>query len=155
MRPTSPENKQDAIGSSEFFLGNGNRSKQDIINQLVFANGFSVEDATFAANAVDLDFDAAAVDYAEVQLEINDISEQVLFYQIHFAAQFTAEEALQAIETLDPDFVAEAVAATERTLELNNGVVPRGVLFDFLTDDFLHGFTPSVANEAMDRAGIE
>lgn len=113
-----------------------------------------MEDATFALDAVEIDFDAMAVGFAQQQLELNNLSEQGLFNQVHFRAQFTVEETLHAIETLDPDFVAEAVAAIERTLEFNSDVT-RGLLFDALTDDFFLGFTPSVANEALDRVGIE
>ena len=156
VRVPGPESREDAIRTIEIFLGNADRSKQQVINQLIFANGFSAEDANFAAEAVVLDYDQKAVGFARTLLGNNNLSEQRLFNELHFSAQFTVEESLFAIETIDPDFVAEAVPQVERLVELSAGI-SRSRLIPFLTDDFAiaSGFRPAVAEQAIDRVGVD
>jgi Host cell surface-exposed lipoprotein len=77
-------------------------SKAGLIDQLSSSagEGFSKADATFAANNVDVDWNAEAVEAAKDYLSFQAFSEQGLIDQLSSSAgdQFTPEEAQYAVD---------------------------------------------------------
>ena len=76
-------------------------SKAGLIDQLSSpaGDGYSKADATFAANHVDVDWNAEAVEAAKDYLEISSFSEQALIDQLSSSAgdQFTPAQARYAV----------------------------------------------------------
>ncbi len=93
--------QENAIESAESYLDFGGFSKKGPIEQLSskFGDGFSQEDAIFAVNHVDVEWNKEAVESAKSYLETSSFSRQGLigqFSSLH-GDQFTKAQAVYAV----------------------------------------------------------
>ncbi|MFC0680258.1 Ltp family lipoprotein [Lysobacter korlensis] len=97
-KPELTLGQQNAVGKAEQYLSFTDFSRTGLIEQLEF-EGFSTEEATFAVDYLDPDWNAQAAGKAESYLEFTSFSRQGLIDQLVFDG-FTPEQA---------DFGADAV----------------------------------------------
>jgi hypothetical protein len=95
--PSLTPSQQGAIRSAESYLRLMAFSRQGLIDQLSseYGDQFSVEDATFAVDSLNVDWFAEAVESAESYVDLMGFSCQGLIDQLssEFGDQFTVEEA--------------------------------------------------------------
>lgn len=94
--------QENAIEQAESYLDGQGFSRQGLIDQLSseYADGFSVADATFAVDHIDVDWNAEAVEQAKSYLDGQAFSRQGLIDQLSssYADQFTVEQATYAVD---------------------------------------------------------
>ncbi|MCL2438113.1 MAG: Ltp family lipoprotein [Coriobacteriia bacterium] len=88
--------QQQAIRSAESYLRVASFSRSGLIDQLKFED-FSVEDATFAVDSLEVDWGEQAVDSAENYLEFMSFSRQGLIDQLIFEG-FTEQQAIYGVD---------------------------------------------------------
>ena len=103
--PEEPEmtsGQENALQVAEDYIDLSGFSKAGLIDQLSSSagEGFSNADATFAANNVDVDWNAEAVESAKDYLDLGGMSESALLDQLTSSAgeQFTPEQAQYAVD---------------------------------------------------------
>jgi hypothetical protein len=103
--PAEPEmtsSQENAVASAEDYLDYSGFSKQGLIGQLSsdVADGYSVADATFAANHVDVDWNQEAVEAAQSYLDYSSFSRDGLIDQLtsQAADKFTLAQATHAVD---------------------------------------------------------
>ena len=96
-RPTLTASQENAIRSAESYLQYMAFSRQGLIDQLSSEYGekFSVEDATFAVDSLNVDWNAEAVKTAQSYLDTMGFSCQEMIDQLssEYGSQFTLEQA--------------------------------------------------------------
>ena len=99
--PQMTSGQENALRAAEDYIDLTAFSKQGLIEQLSSpaGDGYSKADATFAANHVDVDWNAEAVEAAEDYLELSSFSRQGLIEQLSSAAgdKFTPAQAQYAV----------------------------------------------------------
>jgi hypothetical protein len=88
--------QQQAIGSAEDYLAYTAFSRQGLIGQLEY-EGFSTEDAEFAVDYLDADWNEQAAKMAEQYLEYSHFSREGLIDQLEYEG-FTTEQAEHGVE---------------------------------------------------------
>jgi len=95
--PTLTPSQEQAIRAAQSYLDFTAFSRQGLIDQLSseYGNQFSVEDATFAVDSSNTDWNAQAVKSAQSYLEFSAFSCQGLIDQLssEYGSQFTVEQA--------------------------------------------------------------
>jgi hypothetical protein len=93
-----------ALGSANDYLSFSAFSRQGLIDQLSssYADGYSVEDATWAVSQLDVDWREQAVLSAKDYLSFSSFSRQGLIDQLssRYGSQFTVEEAVYAVNKI-------------------------------------------------------
>lgn len=88
--------QKNAIGSAKTYLTYSSFSRSGLIGQLEF-EGFSTEDATFAVDFLDVDWNEQAAKSAETYLTYSSFSRQGLIDQLEFEG-FTHDQAVYGVE---------------------------------------------------------
>ncbi|GAA1846860.1 Ltp family lipoprotein [Microbacterium koreense] len=93
--------QENALRAAESYLEFSSFSRQGLIDQLSseYGSGFTVEDSTWAADAVGADWNAEAVEAATSYLEFSSFSRQGLYDQLTspYGSHFTPEQASHAL----------------------------------------------------------
>ena len=106
---TAPESdvtlaQESALRSAESYLEFSGFSKQGLIDQLTseYADNYSVEDATWAVNQLDVNWNEQAVRSAESYLEFSGFSRQGMIDQLtsEYADKYTVDQATYAVDTI-------------------------------------------------------
>lgn len=93
--PRSPASQRNAARKAQEYLGFSAFSRQGLIEQLEY-DGFSVNDATYAVDSLDMDWNQQAVEKAKEYLEFSSFSEDGLADQLEFDG-FTGAQALYGV----------------------------------------------------------
>ncbi|RWZ60127.1 hypothetical protein EQV77_02215 [Halobacillus fulvus] len=99
--PSEPEMtlaQQNAIGAAEDYISFSGFSRTGLIEQLEF-EGFSTEDATFAVDNIQVDWNEQAVISAEQYLDTMSFSRSGLIEQLEFEG-YTPEQATYAVDQI-------------------------------------------------------
>jgi hypothetical protein len=100
--PSLTLEQEQAILAAASYLDFKAFSRQGLIDQLSseYGSGFTVEAATFAVDALDVDWNAEAVRSAQEYLDFTSFSRQGLIEQLSspYGAQFTVEQATYAAD---------------------------------------------------------
>lgn len=91
QKPELTMGQQQAVGKAESYLSFAAFSRTGLIGQLGY-EGFSVEDATFAVDHINADWNAQAVKKAQSYLELTSFSREGLVEQLIYEG-FTPEQA--------------------------------------------------------------
>lgn len=136
-----------ALRQAESYLGFAAFSRTGLIEQLEF-EGFSVEDATFAVDALEVDWmvqaEAKALDY----LEYSAFSETGLVEQLEFEG-FSNAEAVHGVGSVEVDWMEQAALKAADYLEYS--AFSRAGLIDQLE---FEGFTSEQAVHGADSVGL-
>lgn len=95
-QPSMTRAQQNAIGSAENYIDFSAFSRTGLIEQLEF-EGYSTEDATFAVDSLDIDYNAQAAKSAENYLEFSSFSRSGLIEQLMFEG-YTEEQATYGVD---------------------------------------------------------
>jgi hypothetical protein len=90
--------EQAVISADSYLYGLGGFSRESLIGQLEF-EGFSTEDATFAADVLDVDWNAQAQMSAESYMQMGGFSAQSLLDQLLYEG-FTQEQAEYGVRSV-------------------------------------------------------
>ena len=95
---------ENALESAQNYLDISGFSRQGLIDQLSsdYADGFKLEDATWAVDQLDVDWKEQAVRSAKLYLDISSFSRQGLIDQLSspYGDQYTVEEATYAVDKI-------------------------------------------------------
>lgn len=91
--PLSPVSQENAVRKAKDYLDYTAFSRQGLINQLVDAEGFSTEDATYAVDSLDVDWNEQAAKKAKDYLNYTAFSHDSLINQLVDAEGFTPSQA--------------------------------------------------------------
>lgn len=81
--PLSPVGEQNAVRTANNYLDISGFSRRGLIEQLVY-DGYSTEDATFAVDSIDVDWNEQAAKVARNYLEISGFSRSGLVEQLEY-----------------------------------------------------------------------
>ncbi|KUI29861.1 hypothetical protein AU195_06505 [Mycobacterium sp. IS-1496] len=93
--PASPVSQQNAVRAAEEYLEVSAFSRQGLIEQLEYS-GFSTADATFAVDAIVVDWNEQAVKAAQEYLEVSAFSRSGLIDQLVYSG-FTPSQAAYGV----------------------------------------------------------
>lgn len=100
-KPVYTLEQKNALGAAKQYLEYSAFSRQGLIDQLSsqYGSGFSIETATWAADAIGADWNAEATEAARQYLDYSSFSRQGLYDQLtsQYGSQFTPDEANQAL----------------------------------------------------------
>lgn len=89
--PISPVSQQSAVRSAQAYLEMSGFSRQGLIEQLQY-EGFSIADATFAVDSLEVDWNLQAARSAKAYLEMSGFSRSGLVSQLEYEG-FTPPQA--------------------------------------------------------------
>jgi colicin import membrane protein len=136
-----------AVRQAESYLGFAAFSRSGLIEQLEF-EGFSNADATFAVDAIQVDWMEQAVAKASDYLSYSAFSRTGLIDQLVFEG-FTSEQATHGVDSVEVDWMEQAALKAKEYLEFSG--FSRSSLIDQLVFD---GFTPEQAAHGANAAGL-
>lgn len=148
--------QRQALSKAKSYLNLSGFSYQGLIDQLSsqYGEGFSVEDATFAADHCEADWNAEALEKAKSYLSMSGFSYQGIIDQLSSNAgdKFTVEQATYAADNCGADWNQEAVEAGQSYLQL--GGFSRSRLIEQLSSNSGSKFTKEQATYAADQLGL-
>lgn len=149
--PTTEQ--KNALEKAQSYYDLMNMSKQGIYDQLTseYGEAFNQEDAQYAIDHLDVDYDAAALKSAKSYFETMNMSKQSIFDQLisEYGDQFTQEEAQYAIDHLDVDYKEAALKSAKSYYETMN--MSKNKIYDQLTSEYGEKFTKEEAQYAIDH----
>ncbi|OBJ21682.1 hypothetical protein A9W93_14060 [Mycobacterium colombiense] len=95
--PLSPISQQNAVRKAKDYLDYTAFSRLGLINQLVVAEQFSTEDATFAVDSLNVDWNQQAAKKAKDYLDYTAFSHDGLINQLVTAENFTPSQAAYGV----------------------------------------------------------
>ena len=107
-----------ALGSAESYLAFSAFSYEGLISQLEF-EGYTSEDAAFAADRCGADWNEQALKAAENYLSFSAFSYEGLIDQLEFE-KYTSEQAVYAVDHCGADWFEQAVKAAESYLDFSS-----------------------------------
>ena len=139
--------------ATKYYLDTGSFSKQSLFDQLTsdYANKFLPEEAQYAIDNLDVDWNAEALEAAESYLDTGSFSEQGLYDQLTSTAadEFTAEEAQYALDNVEADWNEEALEAAESYYDM--GMTDLNEIYNQITSAYADKFTADQAQYAIDN----
>ena len=148
--------QRQALSKAKSYLNLSGFSYQGLIDQLSsqYGEGFSVEDATFAVDHCEADWNAEALEKAKSYLSMSGFSYQGIIDQLSSNAgdKFTVEQATYAADNCGADWNQEAVEAGQSYLQL--GGFSRSRLIEQLSSNSGSKFTKEQATYAADQLGL-
>jgi hypothetical protein len=96
-QPLSPVSQQQAVRKAEDYLDYTAFSRSGLINQLVEFEGFSTQDATFAVDSLNVDWNEQAVKKAKDYLDYTAFSRSGLINQLVEFEGFTPAQAAYGV----------------------------------------------------------
>lgn len=139
--------QQNALESAQSYLSFSNFSHDGLIGQLEF-EGFSTEDATWAADNCGADWNAQALGSAQSYLDYTAFSYTGLIDQLEFEG-FTTEQATYAADSCGADWNEQAAKSAQSYLDYTS--FSRDGLIDQLE---FEGFTHDQAVYGVDSVGL-
>ncbi|MBB1514046.1 Ltp family lipoprotein [Tessaracoccus sp. MC1627] len=136
-----------AVRQAESYLEFAAFSRSGLIKQLEF-EGFSNADATFAVDAIQVDWMAQAISKADDYLSYSAFSRTGLIEQLEFEG-FTSEQATHGVDSVEVDWMDQAALKAKDYLEYS--AFSRSSLIDQLE---FEGFTAEQAAHGADAAGL-
>lgn len=95
--PASPGSQRNAIRAAQDYLAMSAYSRQGLIEQLVVGDGYSTQDATFAVDSLNVDWNQQAVKSAQQYLEMSAYSRKGLVEQLVVGEGFTSSQAAYGV----------------------------------------------------------
>ena len=139
--------QRNAAAKGSSYLRTSAFSRSGLISQLEF-EGFSLEDATFGADAQKADWKAQAVKKAASYLKTSAFSRTGLISQMEFEG-FSDAEAVHGVDAQSADWNSQA--AKKAASYLKTSAFSRSGLIDQL---LFEGFTQSEANYGVSSTGL-
>lgn len=139
--------REQAVQKAKSYLDFMAFSRSGLIEQLEY-DGFSTDDATYAADAIGADWRAQAVRKAEKYLDLMAFSREGLIEQLEYEG-FSTADASHAAGAIGADWRAQAVRKAEEYLDLM--AFSREGLIDQLEYE---GFSTADATYAADAVGL-
>ena len=152
--------QSNAVRAAENYLSFSAFSRQGLIDQLSseYGDQFSIEDATFAVDAVEasVDWNEQAARAAENYLDVTPFSRQGLIDQLssEYGDQYTPEQATSGVEAIEGevDWNEQAARAAKNYLEVS--AFSRQGLIDQLSSEYGDQYTVEQATAGVDAAGL-
>jgi len=151
--PEEPESadltvaQEQAVRSAESYLRYSAFSEKGLIDQLEY-EGFSIEDATFAVEYMNVDWKEQALASAESYLDYSAFSKKGLIDQLLYEG-FSKEQAEHGVEHVKVDWMEQAALSAESYLEYSS--FSRSGLIDQL---LYEGFTRKQAEYGVGAVGL-
>lgn len=139
--------QKNAVRRAEQYLNIMAFSKSGLIEQLEF-EGFSNQDATYAVNKLNVNWNEQAIKKGKQYLDIMAFSKSGLVEQLEFDG-FSYNEATYAVNQLNVNWKEQAVKKAKQYLEMIS--YSRSRLIEQLE---FEGFTSEEANFAVDQIGF-
>lgn len=95
--PLSPLSQQNAVDKAQQYLDMEGFSRLGLINQLVQGEHFSTDDATYAVDSLNVDWNQQAVRKAKQYLEMEGFSHDGLINQLVQGEKFTRSQAAYGV----------------------------------------------------------
>lgn len=144
--PPVPMGHANALKSAQTYLAFSAFSYQGLIDQLLY-EGFSQEEADYAAQNCKADWNEQALKSAQNYLDFSAFSRQGLIDQLVFE-QFSQEQAVYGVDNCHADWNEQAVKSAKSYLEYSS--FSRQGLIDQL---IFEGFTPEQAEYGVTQNG--
>lgn len=154
--PDMTPGQANAVRSAEDYLSFMGFSRQGLIDQLSseYGSGYSVEDATFAVDHLEVDWNEQAVTSAASYLDTMPFSRAGLIDQLssEHGSQYTVEQATAAVDGIEVDWNEQAAMAADNYLDTM--AFSRQGLIDQLSSEYGSQFTLEQATYGVDQAGL-
>jgi hypothetical protein len=98
--PLSPLSQQNAVQKAQQYLAMEGFSRLGLINQLVQGEHFSTDDATYAVDSLNVDWNQQAVKKAKQYLAMEGFSHDGLVNQLIQGEKFTASQAAYGVNAV-------------------------------------------------------
>ena len=98
--PLSPASQQNAVRKAQQYLDYTAFSRQGLITQLVDAEHFSTDDATYAVDSLNVDWNEQAAKKAKQYLNYTAFSHDGLINQLIEAEKFTPSQAAYGVSAV-------------------------------------------------------
>ncbi len=139
--------QQNAIRAAKHYLENMPFSEKGLIKQLAY-EGYSEEDATFAVQNLNVQWNEVAVIAAKHYLENQAFSEKGLIKQLSYEG-YSEEDAIYGVQNIEVDWNEQAAIAAKHYLE--NQSFSRSGLIKQLKYE---GYTTEQATYGVDQTGL-
>lgn len=144
------QSQKDAVQDATIYVQHTHMSRQAVYDQLVNYDNYSSEDAQYAVDHLNFDWNVMALENVKEYLEYTSLSEAGLYEQLVSAyEQFTPEEAQYAVANAGADWNAEALEAAE-SYYTNAGLTENAQIYEQLTSVY-DQFKPEQAQYAIDH----
>ncbi|MCV7089642.1 Ltp family lipoprotein [Mycobacterium interjectum] len=100
QQPLSPASQQSAVRKAQQYLDMEGFSRLGLINQLVEAEHFSTDDATYAVDSLNVDWNQQAAKKAKQYLDMEGFSHDALINQLVEAEKFTPSQAAYGVNAV-------------------------------------------------------
>ncbi|MGV7391990.1 Ltp family lipoprotein [Mycobacterium kansasii] len=100
QRPLSPVSQQSAVRAAQAYLSVSGFSRLGLINQLVSFDQFSNEDATYAVDSLNVNWNEQAARAAKAYLNVSGFSHAGLIDQLVSFDQFTPAQAAYGVNAV-------------------------------------------------------
>lgn len=107
---------KNALRAAEKRLGYGACSYDTLLKRLVENDKYKTEEATYAIEQLNVDWNAQAIEMAKKRLEMGFYSRNKLLKRLVETDRFKEEEAIYAISQLNIDWKEQAVGSAEKRL---------------------------------------
>lgn len=138
--------QQNAIGTARDYLDYSGFSRSGLIEQLEY-EGYSNEDATFAVDYLDVDWNEQAVAVAESYIDYSGFSRSGLIDQLEYEG-FSAAEAEYGVSNITVDWNEQAARVAQSYLDYSD-FSRQGLLDQLLYE----GFTQEQAEYGLEAVG--